>query len=180
MATGKKRKKKGSARPSSAKNSAGLNERQQRFVDAYLEDPNATKAAIAAGYNSKTAYSQGQRLLKNVEVSRALEQARVARSARTRITQDYVLENLDECLRKSLKEEEVLDAYGNPKGLFVYDSKGATKAVELMMKHLGMLVDRKEISGPKGGPIQIDDLMHRTEEELEAEIRALTGEVPPP
>ena len=46
-----------------------MNERQQRFADAYLENPNATKAAEAAGYSRKTAYSQGQRLLKNAEVA---------------------------------------------------------------------------------------------------------------
>lgn len=34
-----------------------LSERKQRFVDAYLLEPNATKAAIAAGYKEKTAYS---------------------------------------------------------------------------------------------------------------------------
>ena len=46
-----------------------MNERQQRFADAYLENPNATRAAIAAGYSQKTAGSKGQRLLKNVEVA---------------------------------------------------------------------------------------------------------------
>lgn len=46
-----------------------MNDRQRRFCEAYAADPNATKAAISAGYNERTAYSQGQRLLKNVEVA---------------------------------------------------------------------------------------------------------------
>lgn len=45
-----------------------LNEMQQAFADYYLETSNATEAAKKAGYSEKTAYSQGQRLLKNVEV----------------------------------------------------------------------------------------------------------------
>ncbi len=36
---------------------AGLTAKQQRFVEEYLIDLNATQAAIRAGYSSKTAYS---------------------------------------------------------------------------------------------------------------------------
>ena len=46
-----------------------MTERQRRFADAYLASPNATRAAEAAGYSKKTAYSQGQRLLKNAEIA---------------------------------------------------------------------------------------------------------------
>lgn len=45
-----------------------MNSRQRRFCEAYSANPNATQAAIAAGYAPGTAYSQGSRLLKNVEV----------------------------------------------------------------------------------------------------------------
>lgn len=47
-----------------------LTEKQRRFADAYCETANATQAAKAAGYSAKTAYSQGERLLKNVEVKK--------------------------------------------------------------------------------------------------------------
>ena len=46
-----------------------LTEKQQRFADFYCAEPNATKAAEAAGYSPRTAYSQGERLLKNVEIA---------------------------------------------------------------------------------------------------------------
>ncbi|MFA5975176.1 MAG: terminase small subunit [Elusimicrobiota bacterium] len=52
-----------------------LKPRQRRFVAEYLQHPNATKAAMVAGYSRKTAYSQGQRLLKNVEIHKAVESA---------------------------------------------------------------------------------------------------------
>ena len=51
-----------------------LNERQRQFVNEYVVDYNATQAAKRAGYSTKTAYSQGQRLLKHVEVSKAIAQ----------------------------------------------------------------------------------------------------------
>ena len=48
-----------------------LNERQHRFVDAYLKNPNATQAAIRAGYAVRGAKQQGSRLLTNVDVQQA-------------------------------------------------------------------------------------------------------------
>ena len=49
-----------------------LTSRQRKFVDLY--EGNATKAATLAGFSKKTAYSQGQRLLKNVEIIKALQE----------------------------------------------------------------------------------------------------------
>lgn len=48
------------------------NDRRRTFVEQYLLSGNATKAAIAAGYSKRTAYSQGNRLLKNAEVKLAI------------------------------------------------------------------------------------------------------------
>lgn len=46
-----------------------LTPKRKAFADEYIKNGgNATQAAIAAKYSEKTAYSQGQRLLKNVEV----------------------------------------------------------------------------------------------------------------
>lgn len=71
-----------------------LNDRQMRFVQEYLIDLNATQAAIRAGYSAKTAYSLGQRVLKNDEVQREIQKAQEKRSQRTRVTQDMVLQEL--------------------------------------------------------------------------------------
>lgn len=51
-----------------------LTDKQELFVLYYLQDPNATKAAKKAGYSEDTAYSQGQRLLKNAEIKAAIEE----------------------------------------------------------------------------------------------------------
>lgn len=71
-----------------------LNDKQKRFAEEYSVDLNATQAAIRAGYSERTAYSQGQRLLKNVEVQAAIWKANEVRSERTGITADRVLEEL--------------------------------------------------------------------------------------
>jgi phage terminase small subunit len=57
-----------------------LNSKQTRFIEAYAISLNATKAAQEAGYSLKTAYSQGQRLLKHVEIKREIA-ARVGKAA---------------------------------------------------------------------------------------------------
>lgn len=71
-----------------------LTERQRRFVDEYLIDLNATKAATRAGYSARTANEQGARLLAKVSVRSAVEAAMQAREKRTHITQDRVLQEL--------------------------------------------------------------------------------------
>jgi phage terminase small subunit len=71
-----------------------LTDKQKKFVEEYLIDLNATQAATRAGYSKKTAYSMGQRLLKNVEIQAKIQNAMDKRSHRTEITQDWVLEEL--------------------------------------------------------------------------------------
>ena len=46
--------------------------RQKRFVEAF--SGNASAAARAAGYSEKTAYSQGERLLRNAEILSAIQE----------------------------------------------------------------------------------------------------------
>ena len=66
--------------------------KQARFVAEYLIDLNATRAATRAGYSARTAYSAGQRLLKDVDVAAAIRKAMDKRAARTEITADRVLQ----------------------------------------------------------------------------------------
>lgn len=69
-----------------------LTPKQARFVEEYLIDLNATQAAIRAGYSAKTAEQGGAQLLRNIKVAAAIKEAQDARSKRTAITQDMVLE----------------------------------------------------------------------------------------
>ena len=68
-----------------------LTPKQQRFVEEYLVDLNATQAAIRAGYSEKTAQEIGAQNLSKLMVATAIAEAQAARSERTEITQDRVL-----------------------------------------------------------------------------------------
>ncbi|WP_283419227.1 terminase small subunit [Sphingopyxis sp. Geo48] len=72
-----------------------LNAKQQRFVDEYLVDLNATQAAMRAGYSERTANEQGARLLAHVSVAAAIASGIAARSERTKVSADWVLRRLE-------------------------------------------------------------------------------------
>ena len=65
--------------------------KQTRFVEEYLVDLNGKQAAIRAGYRPKTAEVQASRLLRNAKVEKALEAAMLARSKRTEVSADHVV-----------------------------------------------------------------------------------------
>lgn len=71
-----------------------LTPRQHRFVAEYVSDLNATRAAIRAGYSSKTANEQGSRLLRNVSVSEAIARAAHRHMLRAEVTVQEVIAGL--------------------------------------------------------------------------------------
>lgn len=97
-----------------------MNDRQRAFADYYIETGNATESAKRAGYSEKTAYSTGNRMLKNVEVSTYIAE-RTAPTEQKRIaTGDEVMEFLTAVMRG-----EVKDAFDLPPSLA--DRKDAAK-----------------------------------------------------
>ncbi|PYU18701.1 MAG: terminase small subunit [Acidobacteria bacterium] len=89
----------------------GLTARQKRFIAEYLINPNATKAAIAAGYSKKTAEVAGSRLLRNVKVSQALAKKSNALYADLEISARKVLQGIAQL------------AYFDPRKLFDEDGR---------------------------------------------------------
>ena len=143
-----------------------LTPKQQRFVEEYLIDLNATKAAVRAGYAQPN--KQGPRMLVNVGIAAAIRKAMDERSERTGIDQDWVLNNLRSITERCMQVEPVTDSKGDPVlvenaagGIvpaFTFNSMGANRALELIGKHLGMFVERKEHTGRDGGPIQYETI----------------------
>jgi phage terminase small subunit len=88
----------------------GLREREQRFIDEYLVDLNATQAAIRAGYSAKSARSIGAENLTKPHIAPAIAAALEARAVRTGITQDRVLEELAALAFSDVTHYRVTDA----------------------------------------------------------------------
>jgi phage terminase small subunit len=150
--------------------------KQERFVEEYLIDLNATQAAIRAGYSAKTAAEIGRQNLIKLEEKIAV--AKSLRSFRTQVTADRVLQELARIafvdLRKvfrwgpdgvtllpsdDLTEDEaaiiaeVSETTSESGGSIKGKRFDKLKALELLGKHLGLFLDRTEITGDKGGPI---------------------------
>lgn len=128
-----------------------LNDKQQRFCDEYLIDLNATQAAIRAGYSQKTAYSQGQRLLKHAEAKIYIE-ARMAEKEKELIAdQDEVLKYLTNVLRgKSQSEIVVVENIGDftSEARLIQkapDEKERLKAAELLGKRYNLFSDKMKV-----------------------------------
>lgn len=110
--------------------------KQERFVQEYLVDLNATRAAIRAGYSEKRASEYGYQLLQKNTVQTAIQQAMQEQQQRVQIDQDYVIEKLRE-----IASREASDA---PDSELKYSGK--LKALELLGKHLGMFEDRLRVN----------------------------------
>lgn len=81
-----------------------LTAKQKTFCEEYMQDLNATQAAIRAGYSKKTAGSVGFENLKKPEIGKYIAQLAQERSERTKVDSDYVLNRLAE-----IDEMDVLD-----------------------------------------------------------------------
>ena len=120
-----------------------MTRRQKLFVKEYLKDLNATQAAIRAGYSERTAGSLGQRLLKNVEIQKAIQKAMKKRERNTEITAERVLKEIAAIAFAPIDDK--------------LNYRDKIKALELLGKHQALFVDRVEHSGEVNIVVDIDD-----------------------
>ncbi len=149
---------------------AKLTLKQQRFVDEYLIDLNATQASIRAGYSVKTAKEQGSQNLTKLNIQQAISEKMAERSRRTGVNQDRVVLELAKIA--FVKMTDIVDNQGKIKSTATEDdlaciesmkykeSESETgssverevkispklKALELLGKHLGMWNDRMDVN----------------------------------
>lgn len=129
-----------------------LTPRQQRFVDEYLVDLNATKAAIRAGYSEQTANQQGARLLANVNIQEAVRVAREEQSIRTKINADWVLRQFVQNVERASTAVPVLDSEGNPTGEYTYQGSVVNQALKHIGDHIGFFPG-KDVKVDVGGKV---------------------------
>lgn len=140
--------------------------KQKRFCQEYLIDLNATQAAIRAGYSEKSAYSVGQRILKNVEVKKYIvEQVERLKNEKISSAQE-VLEYLTSVMRGEQKEQVPLMYYDKQ----ILEEKSASikdrlKAAELLGKRYALFTEKLEVEGATA--VQIVDNIPSQEGEVD-------------
>lgn len=133
--------------------------KQKRFCEEYLIDCNATQAAIRAGYSEKTAYSIGQRLLKDVDVDAYIKDHMEQMQSKTIADATEVLQYLTSVLRGESRSS-VLALCGNGFQEVVEkapDEKERLKAAEQLGKRYGLFTDKIDLEN-KTKVVIVDDL----------------------
>ncbi len=121
-----------------------MTDKQMLFISEYLINGfNATQAAISAGYSEKTAYSQGQRLLKDVEVSENIRKSIDEALGQNKST--LKLEILHE-LRNIAFTEFGIDIKRNKDGeIYEVSRRDKLRALELLGKYMTMFTDKAQV-----------------------------------
>ena len=128
-----------------------MTDKQKIFADEYLIDTNATQAAIRAGYSEKTAYSQGQRLLKKVEVANYIKSKAEELKNDKIADATEVMMYLTSVLRGESSSEVVVvegcgEGYSEARTMDkAPDEKEKLKAAELLGKRYGIFTDKMNL-----------------------------------
>jgi phage terminase small subunit len=131
-----------------------LTEKQERFIDYYIELGNATEAAKKAGYSERTAYSIGNENLKKPEIKKQIEE-RLKELEDKRIAKaEEVLKYLTAVMRGEETEEVVVvENLGDfmSRATTIDKQVGAKeriKAAELLGKRYALFTDKLDVNEP--------------------------------
>ncbi|MEN6620915.1 MAG: terminase small subunit [Smithella sp.] len=148
---------------------AKLTDKQRRFCDEYLLDLNQMAAYVRAGYSPLRADSNAARLMENECIRAYIDQQLALQSRRTGVTAARVIRELariafanpakvvaeDGSILDTATEDD-LAAISSIKIKTTYSKSGPTverevrftdknKSLELLMRHAGMLIDKKQV-----------------------------------
>ena len=144
-----KRKMKGYARPKiQAALDAGdiqgvidaLNPQQRLFCEHYIVSYNGADAYRKAGYKGKYPTKAAYQMLQTPGIRACIDQMTLQRADESIIKPEYVIKKIVKTIEKAEKD----------------NNHGAVlRGCELMARHLGMFIERQEVSGPNGNPIEL-------------------------
>lgn len=144
-----------------------LSARQRVFVAEYLKGFNATAAAVAAGYSERSAASIGHENLRKPEIAAEIER----RLAELTMSTDEALLRLTEQGRgahtafiddagqvdlaglKAAGLGHLIKSTKVTQGGLVVEFYDAQVAIDKILRARGAYVERRELSGPDGGPV---------------------------
>jgi len=148
-----------------ARDKPKLKERQQRFVDYYIQSDNGAESARKAGYAPNSARVTAAQLLANPNVQEAIrERLKQLESERIAKTEE-ILQHITLTMRGEVEEEVVVNV-GTGKGFTrpekvkaKVSAKERLKAAELLAKVNGLFVTKQELDIHGAVPVVIKDDM---------------------
>lgn len=180
-----------------------LTNKQEVFINEYLKCWNATQAAKNAGYSEKTAYSIGQENLKKPEIASHIRErieanamsadevlARLGAQARgdfgdlvdpSTMTLDWnkASKRGSTKLIKKLKQTVITAGEDRQTEIFEFEMYDAQAALVHIGKQLGLFVNRTELTGKDGKPIQTQSKVTLLSELSDDELDRIIDGKPP-
>lgn len=170
--------------------------RQQRFIDEYMVDLNATRAAIAAGFSKKAASQAGWDQLRNPKVAAEISRRQSMLSVRLSVSADNVLSELSKLAFANIGDfyrvgkdgslEVDPNALADPlksaalAQMDITEKANGDQAIKIRLadkraaltdlgKHLGLFSDKEELA------VTVKKVEPRNDRELALHVLALLG-----
>jgi phage terminase small subunit len=89
-----------------------LNPKQEAFCQAYASGMSITQAYVKAGYSEKGAGQNGERLMKNDEIAKRVEELRAQSAAKMSYNRETYLETLRDRFMEMPPDSAVTAKYG--------------------------------------------------------------------
>lgn len=132
--------------------------RQLAFCKEYPFDFNATQAAIRAGYDEKHAQAISHNLMQYRGIKKLIEIYTETQSRKiTKIDKDYIIQKVTEIVSTASRDSDKL------------------RGLELLARHLGMFIERTEISGPDGEAIKFQEETEKKAQDVVSQLRSMAG-----
>lgn len=129
-----------------------LNPQYRKFVQEWMVDMNATRAAIAAGYSEKSAAQTASRLMRRTEI-RSYRDALMAEAFEDLgVTRHSIASRVWEIYERCMQKKPVMEWNSTTRewiesGEWQFDTKGALKALAMMLEMLPEMEDEDEGGG---------------------------------
>lgn len=163
----------------------GCTERERRFVEYYAACSNPKKAALAAGYPAEMAESQATAMLWRPHVKKAIEIRSAERERRLAVTTENIareyarigffdprklftedglpipIHELDDATAACIAGLDVQTTEVNgaiTTKVLKYKLADKTKGLDAMARMLGMFIEKVELTGQGGGPVQLENV----------------------
>lgn len=126
---------------------SALTFRQRRFCEEYIVDYNGAAAAVRAGYATKWADRQAGQLMMNEGITTYIDHLTASAAAKVMsVDPDYVIQGIVKIVGKE----------GGRDG-------DKLRGYELLARILGMMVEKKEITGKDGEAIKIQEVQEEAD-----------------
>jgi phage terminase small subunit len=134
---------------------------QFAFCNEYIKDFNGSQAVLRSGSSCKDPHKLAYQWMSNPGVRAYIDYLLRERTERMKVDQGFIVEKLVKTLVKAEEDN---------------NHQATLRAAELLAKHLGMFIERQEITGKDGEAIKYEEVSNEAADFLSSITRLATRE----